>query len=74
MFQKTMLVLALAAVSAFGQAPPPGGGRGFSGGGRGAIRCGDQSKNPLCNVSATHGQVPGVRNPPITADRIVALA
>ncbi len=37
MFQKTMLVLALAAVSALGQAPPPGGGRGFSGGGRGGF-------------------------------------
>src|SRR5580704_11161602 len=32
MFQKTMLVLALAVVSVFGQAPPPGGGRGGFGG------------------------------------------
>ena len=37
MFQKTILVLALAVVGAFGQAPPPGGGRGFSGGGRGGF-------------------------------------
>ena len=37
MFQKTTLVFALALVCAFGQAPPPAGGRGGSGGGRGGF-------------------------------------
>lgn len=45
MFQKTMLVFALAAASLFAQGPPPGGGRGFSGGGRGGFG-GPQIKSP----------------------------
>lgn len=46
MFQKTMLVFALATVSVFGQAPAPGG-RGFSGFGRGGFgRGGPAIKSP----------------------------
>jgi enterochelin esterase family protein len=45
MFQKTILVFALALVSAFGQAPPPGG-RGGSGGRGGFGRGGPAIKSP----------------------------
>lgn len=46
MFKKTVFVFALALVSAFGQAPPAGGGRGFSGGGRGGFGRGPAIKSP----------------------------